>query len=89
MPYLVTQAELAEYLGLSVRTLEAWRLQRRGPSYIKVGGAVRYPAELVNEFVADLIRNARGATAAHSPISATSPLSNTYDASSRTNSSSS
>jgi hypothetical protein len=34
-------------LGLSVRTLQKWRLQGNGPRFLKLGQAVRYdPADL-------------------------------------------
>ena len=32
----------AEYLGVSVRTLQAWRVRGGGPRYVKIGRAVRY-----------------------------------------------
>ncbi len=38
----LTTAQAAEALSLSKSTLDNWRSQGRGPSYIKVGGAVRY-----------------------------------------------
>jgi hypothetical protein len=32
----------ADFLRLSPRTLEGWRVRGGGPSFVKVGGAVRY-----------------------------------------------
>jgi hypothetical protein len=32
----------AEFLGVSVRTLQAWRVRGGGPRYCKIGRAVRY-----------------------------------------------
>lgn len=32
----------AEFLGVSVRTLQAWRVRGEGPRFVKVGRAVRY-----------------------------------------------
>jgi excisionase family DNA binding protein len=32
----------ADYLGVSPRTLEAWRLRGVGPAYVKLGGLRRY-----------------------------------------------
>ena len=32
----------AEYLGVSIKSLEKWRLLREGPPYVKLGRAVRY-----------------------------------------------
>lgn len=43
---LVDEAAAAVGLGgekpLSVKTLQAWRLYRRGPRYLKIGRSVRY-----------------------------------------------
>ncbi|SMP42452.1 Helix-turn-helix domain-containing protein [Desulfonatronum zhilinae] len=38
----VNDVAAAARLGLSVKTLRAWRLQGRGPRYLKLGRAVRY-----------------------------------------------
>ncbi|MCH7645338.1 MAG: helix-turn-helix domain-containing protein [Myxococcales bacterium] len=42
MEKLVDSAEAARLLKLSPRTLENWRMAGKGPSYRKLGGAVRY-----------------------------------------------
>jgi predicted DNA-binding transcriptional regulator AlpA len=43
---LVTPAlrerDAARVLGLSVATLRAWRLKRKGPRFVRFGRAVRY-----------------------------------------------
>jgi Helix-turn-helix domain len=39
---LLTEAEAADFLRLSVRTLQAWRIRIAGPSFVHVGRAVRY-----------------------------------------------
>ena len=44
------EKEAAAYLGLSVKTLQAWRFYCKGPKYIKVGRAVRYPMEYLDQF---------------------------------------
>src|SRR5581483_172601 len=36
------EMQAAIFLGVSVRTLQAWRLRGCGPSYIKAGRAIRY-----------------------------------------------
>lgn len=41
-PSYMTTRELAAFLGLSAGTLCVWRSQGKGPSYYKVGNAVRY-----------------------------------------------
>jgi hypothetical protein len=42
MTHHLTQAQLARRWALSPRTLEAWRWQRLGPPYIKVGKRIVY-----------------------------------------------
>ena len=38
----MNERELAEYSGLSVKTLQSWRLYGRGPRFCHFGKAVRY-----------------------------------------------
>ena len=38
----LTTNEAANYLRLKKNTLEVWRVQGRGPIFVKFGGAVRY-----------------------------------------------
>ncbi|MCB1464560.1 MAG: helix-turn-helix domain-containing protein [Nitratireductor sp.] len=39
---LLTENEAGDYLNVSVRTLQSWRLRGGGPAYAKLGKAVRY-----------------------------------------------
>ena len=39
---LLSEGQLAELLTVSVAALRRWRLQKRGPKYIKLGTLVRY-----------------------------------------------
>jgi hypothetical protein len=39
---LLTEAEASEFLKLSVRTLQAWRIRVAGPAFVHVGRAIRY-----------------------------------------------
>ncbi len=39
---LIDEHETATLLGLSVRTLQAWRLRSEGPAFVRLGRAVRY-----------------------------------------------
>lgn len=56
---LVTQAELAQYLGVPETTLEQWRSRGGGPDYVKVGARhVRYRLSEVNAWM-DAERAAR------------------------------
>ena len=44
----LTEQQLAERWQLSVRTLQNWRWQGKGPRYLKIGARVLYPAEEVD-----------------------------------------
>jgi predicted DNA-binding transcriptional regulator AlpA len=44
------EKEAAEVLGVSVKTLQAWRFYCKGPKYLKIGRAVRYPVEYLDQF---------------------------------------
>ena len=47
---LLTQKQLARRWALSERTLERWRCTGEGPTYVKLGGLVRYRLADVEEF---------------------------------------
>jgi len=49
---LLTERQAAETLGLSMRTLQAWRYQGEGPVFVKVGRAVRYDPTDLNAWIA-------------------------------------
>ncbi len=50
---LMTEAAAAEFLGMSIRTMQAWRVRGGGPRFAKLSKAVRYrPADL-ETFVAE------------------------------------
>jgi predicted DNA-binding transcriptional regulator AlpA len=42
---------VAAICGLSAAAIRRWRLLRKGPRYIKVGSAVRYRLEDVNNWL--------------------------------------
>lgn len=42
MERLYTPAQVSETLGVSVKTLEKWRWERRNLPYVKLGTVVRY-----------------------------------------------
>jgi len=48
---LYTEKEAASLLKISRGTLSNWRSESRGPTYCKIGGAIRYPAGKLNDFV--------------------------------------
>lgn len=48
----LTTREVAEMLGLKPITVKLWRLQGKGPAWVKVGSkAVRYPLSAVQAFI--------------------------------------
>ena len=49
----LNESQAANLLGVSVRTLQAWRLRGRGPRYIKIGRAVRYQRWVLVSFQAE------------------------------------
>ena len=54
---LITEREAAELLGVSFRTLQAWRVRGRGPPFCKIGRAVRYTRPLLLEYVEAQVRS--------------------------------
>jgi hypothetical protein len=51
----LSEAAVAELLGVSTETLQSWRLRNGGPPYVRVrtkaGGRYRYPADGVHRFI--------------------------------------
>jgi len=59
---LMTPDEVANYLGVSVETLNVWRCTKRyNLPYIKAGRLVRYRIEDVEGFVASRLQGAANA----------------------------
>jgi hypothetical protein len=42
---LLNEVQAAQFLCLSVRTLQSWRRTKQGPIYIQAGRAIRYRRE--------------------------------------------
>lgn len=51
MARLVTERDASECLGVSVRTLQKWRLQGDSPRFVKLGRAVRYDGKDLEEYI--------------------------------------
>jgi hypothetical protein len=51
---LLTEDEVSKQLRVSVASLRRWRLERRGPQFIKVGSLVRYRPEEIEFWLAAL-----------------------------------
>ena len=46
----LTQAQLAQRLGVSQRTLEGWRYRGKGPAYLRLEGRIGYRVADVERF---------------------------------------
>jgi hypothetical protein len=47
------EVQAALFLGLSPRTLQAWRVRGGGPPYLKIGRVVRYQRRALIQFMAE------------------------------------
>lgn len=47
---LLTAIEAAAALGVSPVTLSHWRAKHKGPVYLKIGGAIRYRPENIEQY---------------------------------------
>ena len=47
----LNEKQVAEITGLSVKTLQRWRLFGEGPEWKKFGTAVRYPADALETWI--------------------------------------
>jgi hypothetical protein len=47
----MTERQAAEVLGVSLSAMRRWRLQKRGPRFVKVESAVRYDPRDVEDYV--------------------------------------
>jgi excisionase family DNA binding protein len=51
---LLTEGDIAERLHVSLASVRRWRLEHRGPQFIKVGSLVRYRQEDLERWLAAL-----------------------------------
>ena len=58
---LLSPEQAAHILGVSYRTLEAWRSRGIGPKFHKVGRCVRYASPDLQSFVGPTFQNTREA----------------------------
>lgn len=49
----LSERDAASFLGITQRTLQDWRLNRRGPAYIKLGRRIAYDRADLERFLAD------------------------------------
>jgi hypothetical protein len=50
----LTEQEVARQIKVSLASLRKWRVERRGPQFVKVGVLVRYRPEDLEEWMATL-----------------------------------
>lgn len=50
---LLNEKQAAAYLNIQPQTLTRWRWAGKGPKSVKVGGAVRYRPEALDEFITE------------------------------------
>ncbi|WP_181951993.1 helix-turn-helix transcriptional regulator [Pseudovibrio ascidiaceicola] len=48
---LITEAAAADYLGISIRTIQAWRVRGGGPIFVKMGKTVRYRSSDIQNWI--------------------------------------
>ena len=51
---LLTETDIAERLKVSLASVRRWRLEKRGPAFVKVGACVRYRPEDLEFWVTSL-----------------------------------
>ena len=60
--HTLTDIEVARRLGVSRFTVRSWRLKGIGPRFLKMGRAVRYRAQDVEEYERQALVDTRGNT---------------------------
>lgn len=53
----LTETNLSERWGVSVKTLQDWRRKGTGPAFLKLGKSIRYPHEIVEKYEAENLKN--------------------------------
>ncbi len=57
-PYLLTYRDVAQILGLKENTIRVWVSNRKIP-FVKLGSAVRFTPEMVQQIIAESTQEAR------------------------------
>lgn len=58
VPQLLTEADAAAFLAMRPATLRRWRWARKGPTFCKIGGAVRYRHADLEAFLETAVQTA-------------------------------
>lgn len=53
---ILTEGQAAQFLNISQRTLQMWRLRGGGPEYVKLGRAVRYTKAALEDYLKSAAR---------------------------------
>jgi len=54
---LLTEGQAAEILNLTRRALQSWRVQGRGPKFVRISGAcIRYRQEDLSDWIESRLR---------------------------------
>jgi len=48
---LLRPGEVAEKLRVHPETLQVWRSQKRGPTYVKIEGQIFYPSDALDAYI--------------------------------------
>ena len=64
---ILTDVQVAEKLGVSRFTVRSWRLKGVGPRFLKMGRAVRYRSQDVDEYERQALVETQGPSD-HSPM---------------------
>lgn len=54
---MLDRAGAADYVGLSIATLDRWRVRGDGPCFVKIGSAVRYRLADLDEWLSERVVN--------------------------------
>lgn len=61
---LLNEHRAAEVLGVSVRTVQRWRVEGKGPVYAKLGKRVAYAEESLQDYIEKCSRQSTSESAA-------------------------
>jgi predicted DNA-binding transcriptional regulator AlpA len=65
MDALLTETEVSHVLRVSLATLRKWRVDKRGPRFLKIGPLVRYQLEDLREWLSSLPTGGISSARAH------------------------
>jgi hypothetical protein len=70
---LLTETDLSKHLRVSVACVRRWRLEHRGPRFLKIGSLVRYKPQDIEEWINGRPAGGEaGAVASEGPMAAAS-----------------